>query len=70
MPVQKVGHLCVDYLFIVRAENDMDRLSRAHLRGSCLWLLAVNNDRCARVQAQDHSGVSSLTMGENYLRSC
>ena len=31
MPVQKVGDLCVDLLFIVRAENDMDRLSRAHL---------------------------------------
>lgn len=60
MPVQKIGDLGVDFLFIVRAENDMHRLSRAHLQGSCLWLLVVNNDRCARVQAEDHPGVLSL----------
>ena len=36
MPVQKVGDLYVDFLFIFRTENDMDCLSRAHLQGSCL----------------------------------
>jgi len=57
-------------LFLVRAENDMDRLSRAHLEGSYLWLLAVNNDHCARVQAQGHPEAVFLTTGENSLWSC